>query len=125
MAYTLPARIAAHQALLDLLSDGASGTAVIRLLDGETTLADLPIDHEASSVSEVTGILTLAPEDGGATWLDSGTVDLAQLIARDETVLENGIPVESGFVASPGKVVLSSLTAISGGQVDLISAQVG
>lgn len=124
MAYTLPARIAAHQALLELLSDGASGTAVIRLLDGETILADLPIDHEASSVNAVTGVLTLAPADG-ALWEESGTVDLAMLIARDETVLENGIPVESGFVASPGKVVLSSLTAISGGQVDLISAQVG
>lgn len=125
MAYTLPVRIAAHQALLDLLSAGSSGTAVLRLLDGPTTLADLPIDHAASSVSGSTGVLTLVPQSGGGTWAASGTVNLAQLIARDATVLEDAIPVEVGLVAVTGKVVLSSLTAISGGQVDLISAQVG
>ena len=125
MAYTLPVRIAAHQALLNLLAAGSSGTAVLRLLDGTTTLADLPIDHTASSVSGSTGALTLVPQSGGATWAASGTVGLAQLIARDATVLEDAIPVEAGFTAATGKVVLSSLTAVSGGRVDLISAQIG
>lgn len=125
MAYTLPVRIAAHQALLDLLSAGSSGTAVIRLLDGSTTLADLAIDHASSAVNSGTGVLTLVPAAGAATWVASGTVNIAQLIARDATVLEDGIPVEQGNVAATGKVVLSSLTAISGGSVELISAQIG
>lgn len=123
MAYTVPAKIAAHQALLDLLATG-SNDAVLRLMGGSTTLADLPIDDTASEVSAVTGELTLAHGDPG-TATASGTVTKAQLIARDGTVLENNIPVQQGASPVVGYVVLSSLSLISGAEVSLVSCVIG
>lgn len=124
MAYTLAVRIAAHQSLLDLLSTG-TGTAGLKLLAGATELATLPIDHTTSEVSVVDGTLTLEPVAGGATAVASGTCTSAQLLDRDGGILDDSIAVEAGSAPVAGKVVLSSLSLIVGGQVDLISCVVG
>lgn len=124
MAYSVAVKVAAHQALLDLLATG-SGDATLDLLAGATPLASLPIDHAASEVDAETGQLTLASVEGGTTADASGTVTVAQLIARDGAVLEDAIPVSAGVDPVAGRVVLSSLNLISGAQVDLISATIG
>lgn len=123
MAYTVPAKIAAHQALLDLLATG-SNDAVLRIIDTSTTLVDLPIDHATSAVSGTTGELTLEPGTAG-TASASGTATKAQLISRDGTVLEDNIPVQAGSGAISGYVVLSSLSIISGATVSLVSCVIG
>lgn len=124
MAYTLSVRVAAQQALFNILKTG-TGVASLNLLAGATVLATLPIDHDASAVSNATGELTLVPVSGGATVAASGTVTLAQLLARDGTILEDAIPVASGVNPAAGKVVLSSLNLVAGAHVDLISAVIG
>lgn len=124
MAYSVAVKIAAHQALLDLLSTG-SGDASIDLLAGASVLASIPLDHASSSVDPVTGQLTLEPAAGGATFGSSGIVTSAQLIARDGAVLDDAIDVQVGTAPVNGKVVLSSTAAIAGAQVDLISAVIG
>ena len=124
MAYSLAVRVASHQSLLDLLSTG-SGTAALKLLAGSTLLATLPIDHATSAVSVTTGDLTLEPVAGGATAVASGSVTVAQLVSRDDALLEDALPVEVGVNPVVGKVVLSSVNLISGGHIDLISAVIG
>lgn len=124
MGYTLSARTVAHQALLDRLSEGASGTASINLYAGATLLVSLPLDHAASAVNAGTGVLVLEPGDP-AEAVASGTGTLATLVARDGVVLHDAIPVETGTSPVDGKVVFSSLAIIAGGLVSLVSASIG
>lgn len=124
MAYTLTARTVAHQALLDRLAEGNSGVAAIELYAGATLLVSLPLDHAASAVDGQTGVLNLAPGDPAAA-VASGTGTVAALLARDQTVLCNQIPVATGTAAEAGKVVFSSLNVVAGGLVSLVSATIG
>jgi hypothetical protein len=124
MAYSLAVMIAAQQSFLDLLSAG-TGTAGLVLLDGVTELATIPIDHAASSVSEVDGSLSLVQGTGGTIAIATGTVTVAQLLDRDGAAMDDAIAVEAGTSAVSGKVVLSSLSVISGVQIDLISLVIG
>lgn len=124
MTWSVAAKIAAHQGLLDKLKLGSTGTATLALYADTTLLVSLPIDHAASSVNATTGQLTLVPGASGTGAAD-GTGTLAKLTARDGTVLDDAIPVEAGVTAVSGKAVFSSLNIITGGSVTLVSAVVG
>lgn len=125
MAYTVAAKIAAHQGFLDRLAVGSTGTATLKAYAGATLIASLPIDHAASAVSGATGKLTLAPVSGAQTAAASGTITICTLTARDGTILEDAIPVEAGTADVSGKAVFSALAVTSGAAVTLVSASVG
>jgi len=124
MAYSAAVKIAVHTAVLDLLSTG-SGTAGLKLMAGATELATIPLDHAGSSVDGTTGALTIVQETGGTTAVASGTVTSAQLLDRDGAILDDARAVQAGSSPVSGKVVLSSLTILIGGQVDLVSFVIG
>lgn len=124
MAYTPTALIAVHQALLDRLTGDPVADPYFELYAGVTLLATLTIDGATSSVSGVNGVLTLVPGDP-AVAVASGTATSAKLLASDDTIMDDAVPIETGVEAVSGKLVLSSLNLISGGTVTLISASIG
>ena len=124
MAWSVAAKVAAHQGLLDKLKGGSSGIASLDLYAGTTLLLSSPLDHAASAVSGTTGQLTLVP-GAAAVGVADGVGTAAKLVARDGTVLDADIPVEAGVTAVSGKAVYSSLNILTGGTVTLVSAVVG
>lgn len=124
MAYTPTATTAVHQALLDRLTGDPVADPYFELYAGATLLATLDLDGAASTVSAVDGVLTLVPGDP-AVAVASGTVTSAKLIASDDVVMDDAVPVQAGIEAVSGKLVLSSLNLISGGTITLISATIG
>lgn len=124
MAYTPAALSVVHQALLDRLTGDPVADPYFELYAGATLLATLTIDGAASSVSGVTGVLTLVPGDPLAA-VASGTITSAKLLASDDAIMDSAVPIAVGVEAVSGTLVLSSLTLISGGTITLISASIG
>lgn len=123
--YSVEAKEAAHQAFADLI-DAGSAEGTLKIYDSsDVLLAEIPLNDPCGTVSAVTGVLTFdvtGAEDASAD--ASGTAAYGEFADSDGNV-HLALPTQSGSAPVTGKLVLNTLSIVSGGPVTLISATVG
>lgn len=126
MSYTPELIIPAHDAVLTRIdAGGATGPAAFRIYDvDDVLLVELPLAEPAGTVDQTTGVLTLDPGPAG-TAAATGDAVSASLVDSDGVVLGDSFEVQEGSEPVPGYVVLSNVSIVSDGTVELISATIG
>ncbi len=120
--YSAAALVAAQTSFLGLL-DAGSGPGKLRVRDAaDALLVDIPLTDPAGTVNGA-GLLTITASGDGTAGA-SGTAAYGELCDSDNTV-RLAIPAQAGTSAVSGKIVLNTLTIVSGGKVSLISATIG
>ena len=121
--YSAAAKIAAHTSFKDLIDTGA-GNGTIKIRDAaDVLLATFNLSDPCGTVNGTTGQLTLsisASVNASAT----GTAAYAEVCAVGGAVALS-IPAQAGTVAVAGKIVLNTLSLISGQPVSILAATIG
>ena len=112
-----------REALLAHLFDGADAPAFTVYDADDRLLATLPL--HSGTVDPLTGILTLTPSTLESSAPATGEAAYAHLHSAAGVLYAAHLPVSEGDTATPGHVVLSHRQIAQGGQVSLISAQIG
>lgn len=121
--YSAQAKIDAHTAFLALVDAGA-GNATIKLRNSaDALLCTTTLTDPAGTVNGSTGQLTLT-QSAAATAVLTGTCAYAEVCNPAGTV-HLAIPAQQGTVAVSGKIVLNTLSIVSGGPVDILSCTIG
>lgn len=122
--YSVAALVAAHTSLRDLI-DGGSGAGKIRIRNSaDALLVELPLTDPCGTINGTTGRLTLTFAGSGVAASASGTAAYAEICDSAGTV-HLALPAIAASEASAGKLVLNTLTIVSGTAVDIISATIG
>lgn len=122
--YSAAALIAAHTSFRDLIDSG-SAAGFVRVRDSaDVLLAQIPLDDPCGSVNGTTGQLTFAFDGRDESANASGTAAYAEFCDSDGDV-HLALPAQAGSTAVAGKIVLNTLTIVSGGPVEILSATVG
>ncbi len=122
--YSAAALIAAHTSFRDLIDSG-SAAGFVRIRDSsDVLLAQVPLDDPCGSVNGTTGQLTFAFDGRDESANASGTAAYAEFCDSDGDV-HLALPAQAGSTAVAGKIVLNTLTIVSGGPVEILSATVG
>jgi hypothetical protein len=120
--YSAAALIAAQTSFRDLLDSG-SAAGKIRVRDAsDVLLVDIPLTDPAGTINGA-GLLTITASAAGTAAVTS-TAAYGELCNSDNTVYL-ALPAEAGSVAVSGKIVLNTLSIVSGGPVELVSATIG
>jgi hypothetical protein len=123
--YSVDAKEEAHKAFRDLI-DAGSAAGRLKIRDAsDVLLADIPLGDPCGTVSAVTGVLTFdvtAAEDSSAD--ATGTAAYGEFTDSDDNV-HLSLPTQAGTAAVSGKLVLNTLSIVSGGPVTLVSASIG
>jgi hypothetical protein len=121
--YSAQAKIDAHTAFLALLDAGA-GNATIKIRNSaDALLCTTTLTDPAGTVNGTTGQLTLT-QSATATASSTGTAAYADICSVAGTV-HLAIPAQAGTVAVSGKIVMNTLSIVSGGPVEIISCTIG
>ena len=115
--------IAAHTALLNLIDTGTAGSVKIRD-SADVLLAQIPLTDPAGTVNGTTGQLTLTPDGRDESADASGTAAYAEICESDGTV-HLALPAQAGASPVAGKLVLNTLTIVSGLPVEILSITIG
>lgn len=115
--------IAAHTALLNLIDTGTAGSVKIRD-SADVLLAQIPLTDPAGTVNGTTGQLTLTPDGRDESANASGTAAYAEICESDGTV-HLALPAQAGASPVAGKLVLNTLTIVSGLPVEILSITIG
>jgi len=123
--YSVKAKEEAYKAF-KVLIDAGSAAGRLKIRDAsDVLLANIPLADPCGTVSSVTGVLTFdvtAAEDTSAD--ATGTAAYGEFTDSDGTV-HLSLPTQAGTAAVSGKLVLNTLSIVSGGPVTLISATIG
>lgn len=123
--YSVKAKEEAHKAFRDLI-DAGSAAGRLKIRDSaDVLLADIPLADPCGTVSSGTGVLTFdvtAAEDTSAD--ATGTAAYCEFTDSDG-VVHLSLPTQAGTAAVSGKLVLNTLSIVSGGPVTLVSATIG
>ena len=123
-AYSVPALVAAHTSFRDLIDTGI-GAGSIKIRDADDALlATIPLTLPCGTVDGATGRLTLTP-DGGDEAADANGIAAYGEFCDADGVVHLSLPAQAGSGAVAGKLVISSLSIVAGGPVDVLSATVG
>jgi hypothetical protein len=121
--YSAAAKIAAHTSFLTILDTGA-GNATIKIRNSaDALLCTTTLTDPAGTVNGTTGQLTLtqsATPNASAT----GTAAYAEICDVAGTV-QLAIPAQAGTAAVSGKIVMNTLSIVSGGPVTIVSCTIG
>jgi hypothetical protein len=121
--YSAAALVAAHNALVTLIDTGSgNGTIKIRT-SADALLATINLSDPCGSVNGTTGQLTLSiasTPNASAT----GTASYGQLCDVAGNVVL-ALPAEAGSSPVSGKLVLNTLSLVSGTPVEILSATIG
>lgn len=121
--YSAAAKIAAHTALKDLIDTG-SGNGTIKIRDAsDVLLGTVNLSDPCGSVNGTTGQLTLSiasTPNAAAT----GTAAYAQICDVAGAVVL-ALPAQSGTSVVSGKIVLNTLSVVSGTPIEILSATIG
>jgi hypothetical protein len=123
--YSAKAKEEAHKAFRDLIDAGAAAGRLKIRSSSDVLLADIPLADPCGTVSAVTGVLTFtttSTEDSSAD--ATGTAAYGEFTDSTGTV-HLSLPTEAGSAAVSGKLVLNTLSIVSGGPVKLVSATIG
>jgi len=122
--FSAAALIAAHTTFRDLIDSG-SGAGFIRVRDAaDVLLAQVPLSDPCGTVNGTTGQLTfsIAGQDASA---DAGGTAAYGQICDSTGAVHCALPAQQGAVAVAGKIVLNTLTIVSGAPVEVVSAVMG
>lgn len=121
--YSAAALIAAHTTFRDLIDTGSgNGTIKIRS-SADVLLATHPLLDPCGTVNGTTGQLTLSlgtRQNAVAT----GTAAYGEICDVAGTV-HLALPTQLGSAAVSGKLVMNTLSIVSGGPVEILSAVIG
>jgi hypothetical protein len=115
--------IAAHTALLNLIDTGTAGS--IKIYDNsDVLLAQITLDDPAGTVNGTTGQLTITMDGRDESANSSGTAAYATICESDGTV-HLSLPAQAGASPVSGKIVLNTLTIVSGLPVEILTVTIG
>lgn len=122
--YSVEAHVAAHQAFLDLIADGAGSAMITIETDASVVLAEIILADPPGTVDPLTGQATLdvALQEDAA--LATGTAAFARIRDGDGDV-HLSLPCQTGTTALPGWCRLNSLSIVEGAPVEVLSAVIG
>jgi hypothetical protein len=122
--YSAAAKVAAHTSFRDLIDTGSgNGTIKIRTA-ADVLLATIPLDDPCGTVNGTTGQLTFAFDGRDESADATGTAAYAE-ICDVAGAVHLAIPAQAGASPVSGKVVLNTLSIVSGGPVEMVSATIG
>lgn len=122
--YSLDTLIAAHTALKTVLDSGGSAGSIKIRSAADVLLAQVPLAYPCGTVSGTTGQLTLAIA-GPDTSADAGGTAAYAEVCTSSGAVKLALPTQAGTVAVPGYLVLSTLTVVASGPVEVVSAVIG
>jgi len=121
--YSVTALSAANTSFGDTI-DGAATAGTLKIRDSaDALLATITLDDPSFTVNGGTGQATFTA-DWGFLGTATGTAAYGELCDGDDAV-HLALPAEEGIAAVSGKMVLSSLSIITGQVVQVISITVG
>jgi hypothetical protein len=122
--YSGAAKVAAHTSFRDLVDSGA-GAGFVRIRDAaDVLLATIPLSDPCGSVNGTTGQLTLSIAGPDTSADANGTAAYGEICNSSGTVYLS-LPTQAGSTAVSGKLVLNTLSIVSGTTVTLLSATIG
>lgn len=122
--YAAAALVAAQTSFRDLLDSG-SGAGLIRVRSAtDVLLAEIVLTDPCGTVNGTTGQLTITPAGPDTSANASGTAAYGELCNSAGTVYLS-LPAQAGASPVSGKLVLNTLTIVSGGPVEIVSATIG
>jgi hypothetical protein len=122
--YSATALVNAHTSFRDLIDSG-SGAGYVNIRDSsDVLLAVCPLEDPCGTVNGTTGQLTFAFDGRDESANATGTAAYAEFCDSDGDV-HLALPAEAGTVAVSGKIVLNTLSIVSGGPVEILSATIG
>jgi hypothetical protein len=117
--FSAAAKVAAQNSLLALIDAGSA--AKLRLRDSSDVLLwDGTFTDPAGTVNGTTGILTLTFAGGTVNASATGTIAYGEITDSSNTVIWSA-PAQAGSSAVAGKVVVNTLSAVSGNPITPIS----
>ncbi len=121
--YSVAAKVAAHQALVDLI-DGGSVEGYIAIMDAsDVVLSTIPLDDPCGTVAAETGLLTFSIA-GSEVPPTEGTAAYGEF--RDSNHNAHlALPAQSGGSPVSGYIVLNTLTIVADAEITISSATVG
>jgi len=123
--YSVDAKEAAHIAFRDLIDAGSSNGSLKIRDSSDVLLAQIPLADPCGTVSSSTGVLTFDVTSAEDTSADAtGTAAYGEFCDSDGNV-HLSLPTQAGSSAVSGKLVLNTLSIVSGGPVTLVSATIG
>jgi hypothetical protein len=122
--YSATALVNAHTSFRDLIDSG-SGAGYVNIRDNsDVLLAVCPLNDPCGTVNGTTGQLTFAFDGRDESANATGTAAYAEFCDSDGDV-HLALPAEAGTVAVSGKIVLNTLSIVSGGPVEILTATIG
>ncbi len=122
-AYSAAVLVAASNALKDLIDSGSAGLIKIRDAS-DNVLATFTLTDPCGTVNGTTGVLTLGYAASTVNASASGTAAYAELCSSDGTVRWSA-PAQAGTSPVQGKLVINTLTLVSGSPVTIVSTTAG
>jgi hypothetical protein len=122
--YSAAALIAAHTSLRDIIDSG-SGAGFVRIRSSaDVLLAQVPLSDPCGTVSGTTGQLTISIAGADTSADATGTAAYCEICDSDGDV-HLALPAEAGITAVSGKIVFNTLSIVSGGPVEVLTATIG
>lgn len=122
--YSAAALVAAHTALRDTIDSG-SGAGFVRIRSSaDVLLAQVPLSDPCGTVNGTTGQLTLSMAGPDTSADATGSAAYCE-ICDSTGAVHLALPAQAGTTAVAGKIVLNTLTIVSGGPVDVLTATIG
>lgn len=118
--FSAAAKVAAQTSLLGLI-DAGSGAGKLRIRNSSDTLLwEAPFNNPAGTVNGTTGVLTITFPAGTVNAVATGTAAYGEVTDDANTVIWSA-PTEAGSAAVAGKVVLNTLSVVSGSPITPVS----
>lgn len=122
--YSVAAFVVVHTALRDLL-DAGSGAGSVKIRNAaDLLLAQIPLTDPCGTVSGTTGQLTLTAAARDESADAQGTAAYGEL-CDSAGLVHLALPAQAGSSAVSGKLVLNTLTILSGAPVEVVSITIG
>lgn len=121
--YSVAALVAAHTSFRNLI-DAGSGPGKIRIRSAsDVLLAEAILTDTCGTVNGTTGqlALTVATQEDAAV----GGIAAYGEICDSANVVHLALPAEAGTAPVPGKLVMNTLSLVTGGPVSIVSATIG
>lgn len=122
--FSVAARVAAHTALRDLIDAGSSAGYIAVRGDALQLLAMIPLADPCGTVNGTTGQLTLSIAGSDTSADATGTAAYAE-VCDSTGAAHLSLPAQAGTTWVAGKIVLNSLSIVTGTEVSILSAVIG
>ena len=122
--FSVAARVAAHTALRDLIDAGSSAGYIAVRGDALQLLATIPLADPCGTVNGTTGQLTLSIAGSDTSADATGTAAYAD-VCDSTGAAHLSLPAQAGTTWVAGKIVLNSLSIVTGTEVSILSAVIG